>query len=236
MKENKIGMILYKKYSKQKRILGHTMVLPIFIIILATILYIAISCIILSFQNVDLISARSIQFIGFENFITLFQKSETIQVIKNSMVWVFSATASVVLLGVAVGTLLSGDEKIFKVIRSFMLIPWVLPGVVTAGLWKWMYHSQTGVINKIFVDFGILERGFPWLGTPDTALFAVAVAIVWRLFPLFSLVVASAISTIDTELYEAARVDGITSWKEFIYITLPLIKYQISHKRKIEFT
>ena len=108
-----------------------------------------------------------------------------------------------------------------------MLIPWVLPGVVVAGLWKWMYQIHGGLINKTLIDLNILKEGFSWLGNPKTVLYAVIAVIVWRLFPLFALVIAAAIQGIDVTLYEAGKVDGMTAWQEFMYITLPGIKYQI---------
>jgi multiple sugar transport system permease protein len=216
------------KQSTRKKILGYTMVLPFFVIVCATIGGVAIYSIVLSFKDVYLISSQSIGFVGFQTYKEIFTNSETIIVIKNSLKWVVTGTFFVILLGVAVGTLLSDDTNVFcRITRAVMLLPWILPGVVVAGVWKWMYHSQTGLINKYLVDFGFLKEGFPWLGMPKTALFSVTVVVIWRLFPLFSLIVVSAIQTIDTTLYEAGRVDGMNKWQEFIYITLPMIKYQV---------
>jgi multiple sugar transport system permease protein len=108
-----------------------------------------------------------------------------------------------------------------------MLLPWIIPGVIVAGVWKWMLHSQSGIINRYIVDLGIIEQGFPFLGTPGTALFTVAFVIVWRLFPLFALVVVASIHNIDVQLFESGKIDGMNKWQEIWNITLPSIRYQV---------
>jgi ABC-type sugar transport system permease subunit len=108
-----------------------------------------------------------------------------------------------------------------------MLIPWVMPGVVVAGVWKWMLNSQSGIINKHLVDFGILDQGFAWLGNPHTAIYSVSLAMVWRLFPIFALVMIAGIHGVDEQIYESAKIDGANKWQEIFFITLPSIKYQI---------
>jgi multiple sugar transport system permease protein len=90
-----------------------------------------------------------------------------------------------------------------------------------------MFNSNTGLINAILVNVGILEAGFPFLGTPGTALQSVVSVIVWRLFPIYALVVASAIQSIDVSMFEAGRIDGMTKWQEFRFIIMPTIQFQV---------
>jgi ABC-type sugar transport system permease subunit len=102
-----------------------------------------------------------------------------------------------------------------------------MPGVVVAGVWKWMLNSQSGIINKHLVDIGILDQGFAWLGNPHTAIYSVSLAMVWRLFPIFALVMIAGIHGVDEQIYESAKIDGANKWQEIFFITLPSIKYQI---------
>jgi len=90
-----------------------------------------------------------------------------------------------------------------------------------------MYNTQNGLINEFFVSIGILDKGFPFLGTPESALLASSAVIIWRLFPMYALGISASIQSIDTSLYEAGRVDGMNTWQEFTFIILPHIKYQI---------
>lgn len=216
-------------YEQQQKRLSFWFVMPGFLLIALVMVGVGIYSFNLSFRDVELLSGNSVsQFVGLETFRTVLSKPETMVTIKNSLVWVVSGTASVVILGVLMGYLLSDSTKIIsKLSRAFMLVPWVMPGVVVAGLWKWMYNTQNGLVNAILMKFGILEQGFPFLGTPETALIATSVVIIWRLFPMYALGIAASIQAIDTSLYEAGKVDGMNTFQEFTYIILPHIKYQI---------
>lgn len=214
-------------YEQQKRRLGYWMVLPVFVIVFGSMVGIAVYTLVLSFENVDLLSVHAAHFIGLASYLAVFRSQEMGAAVKNSLIWVSLSTVSVVLLGLAIGTVMSDSRKISRFVRSFMLVPWVLPGVVVAGLWKWLFGTQTGVINAVLNAVGILHGPFAWLGTPGSVLYAVIVVIVWRLFPLYSLVVASAVQMVDVTLYEAGRVDGMNPWQGFVHITLPGIQYQV---------
>lgn len=213
--------------SSRNLITGYLLVFPVVILICIAMGGAAVYCFILSFKDLNMISSSSANFVGLQTYKEILFNSETLITIRNSIIWVISGTSLIVAIGLAVGTLLSNTGVISRVARSLMLMPWVLPGVIVAGLWKWMYHPQTGLINKYIVDLGLAKEGISWLGQVNTALLAVVIVVVWKLFPLFSLVVASAIQTVDNSMYEAARIDGTTPWNEFWLITLPCIKYQV---------
>jgi multiple sugar transport system permease protein len=108
-----------------------------------------------------------------------------------------------------------------------MLVPWVLPGVVTAALFRWFFHTQNGVLNSLLLDWGLIERPVRWLSSPDLALYSVCFAIIWRLFPMFALVTAAAVKTVDRSLYDAADIDGASAFNRFRYVTLPGIRPQV---------
>ncbi|HUX12752.1 MAG TPA: sugar ABC transporter permease [Spirochaetia bacterium] len=214
-------------YEQQKRRLGYWMVLPVFVVVFGVMVGFAAYTLILSLQNINLIGTQGVHFTGFASYAAVFHTKEMLAAIRNSLVWVGLSTAAVVLLGLAVGSILSDAKGVSRFARSIMLVPWVLPGVVVAGVWKWMFGTQNGVINALLGSAGILHSGIAWLGTPGTVLYAVIVVIVWRLFPLFSLVVASSVQMIDVSLYEAGKVDGMNGWQGFLHITLPGIQYQL---------
>ena len=205
---------------------GYIFVYPIFIAISGLVVGVLIYNVILSFQDVRLLGG-SREFVGFATYAELFARRETGTVILNSIKFNLVSTAAVVILGLSVGILLSEEGGGFRVVRGTMLLPWVMPGVIVAGVWKWMLNGRSGILNRYLVDLGILETGFPFLGTPETALFAVAAAIVWRLFPLFALVTVAGIQGIDTHLFESGKIDGMNKMQEIRFITLPSIKYQV---------
>lgn len=221
-------MRLKPTYESARRRLALAFVLPGFLFVFVMMAGVAIYSLDLSFRNLDLVRGFESTHVGLETYATVFARPETGPVITNTLVWVGLGTVFVILIGIAVGYLVSDSRNaVTRVSRAVMLIPWVLPGVVVAGLWRWMFNSNVGLINSILVNLGFLERGFPFLGTPGTALQSVVAVIVWRLFPIYALVVASAIQSIDVSMFEAGRMDGMTKWQEFRFIIMPTIRFQV---------
>ncbi|MEX2443727.1 MAG: sugar ABC transporter permease [Alkalispirochaeta sp.] len=215
-------------FEHAQRRLSVWFVMPGFLMIFIVMGGVAIYSFDLSFRNLELLRGFSSDYVGFETYRTVLSRRETIPVIGNTLYWVSMSTILVIVLGISVGYLVSDStNRVTRISRAVMLVPWVLPGVVVAGLWKWMYNGQNGLINKILLDIGVIEQGFPFLARPETVLPSVVLVIVWRLFPIYALVVASSIQSIEISLFEAAKMDGISPWQEFRFIILPSIKYQV---------
>ena len=214
------------KYRTSKKLWGYVFVYPIFITISALVIGVLIYNIKMSFQDIRLIGGSD-QNVGWQTYSDVFDRRETITVILNSLKFNIVSTVLVVFFGLGTALILSEKIRGFRFIQGTMLIPWVMPGVVVAGVWKWMLNSQSGIINKHLVDFGILDQGFAWLGNPHTAIYSVSLAMVWRLFPIFALVMIAGIHGVDEQIYESAKIDGANKWQEIFFITLPSIKYQI---------
>ncbi len=216
-----------KNYTFYRKSLPYILSCPTLLFLFFLILYPIFYTFKLSFQNVNFLRPEVAEFVGFDTFKEVLSSPTTYTVFKNTLIWTGLSTFLIIFLGILIGSFISQDFYIIKIVRATILIPWVLPGVVVAGLWKWMYHSELGVINKVLIDMHILDIGKPWLGFPDTVLFAVIVVIVWRLTPLFSLVVSAAIQGISQSIYEAGEIDGVNKWQKFFYLTLPQIKYPL---------
>ena len=214
------------QYRTSKKLWGYVFVYPIFTTISALVIGVLIYNIKMSFQDIRLIGGSD-QNVGWQTYSDVFDRRETITVILNSLKFNIVSTVLVVFFGLGTALILSEKIRGFRFIQGTMLIPWVMPGVVVAGVWKWMLNSQSGIINKHLVDFGILDQGFAWLGNPHTAIYSVSLAMVWRLFPIFALVMIAGIHGVDEQIYESAKIDGANKWQEIFFITLPSIKYQI---------
>lgn len=181
----------------------------------------------LSMQDVSTFAIHDGTYVGFENWAEVLSDPIAIDAAWNSVVWISGSVIATTVLGVITGIFLGRDNAIVRLVRAFLLIPWVLPGVVAAATWKWMLQSQTGVVNSILIQTGAIEQIIPWLGDPQMAMSVVIAAITWRLFPLFALVVAAACRTVDPSLYEAADIDGATPWQRIRFVLLPSIMPQI---------
>jgi len=110
------------------------------------------------------------------------------------------------------------------VMRAVMLVPWAIPTVVSAQMWKWMYDDTFGVINDAGMRLHLIHHNVAWISQPNTALGAVAAMDIWKTTPFVALILLSGLQVIPTELYEAADVDGASKWRQFWRITMPLLR------------
>jgi multiple sugar transport system permease protein len=108
-----------------------------------------------------------------------------------------------------------------------VLLPWVLPGAISAVLWVWVFHPSFGLLNGILRDLGLIDVSIPWLTNPQTALLSVAAAHVWTQVPFAVILMMAALSAINTETLEAAAIDCRNPLKRFRYIIFPEIKAMI---------
>ena len=127
-------------------------------------------------------------------------------------------------LGTATAMFLNRDFFGVGALRSIVLLPWVLPGAISAVLWIWVFHPSWGIINTVLWDLGLIDHSIPWLTDPDLAFVSVIVAHVWTQIPFVVVLMMAALSTLNPELTEAATIDGATRLQRFRYIVFPHIK------------
>ena len=136
-------------------------------------------------------------------------------------VWTVSLTLAG---GMAIALLLNRDFPFRRTVRTLMLAPWVVPSFVVAILWQFMWMSDSGIINKILVDYThAIDEKPVWLLGPHS-MWAIIIPSVWRALPFTMLIFLAGLQAVPDELYEAASIDGANAWQRFRYITLPLLK------------
>jgi multiple sugar transport system permease protein len=148
----------------------------------------------------------------------------TTQALWNTLWWVAGSIFFQVILGVAAAILLNQNFFGRAIVRSIALIPWVIPGIVAATTWAWMFHTEFGIINAMLTSAGALDEPVGWLTRGNTVLPAMIAINVWKLFPFVAIMVLAGLQSIPNELYEAARVDGASYWDEVRHIMLPQIR------------
>ncbi|HLH74787.1 MAG TPA: sugar ABC transporter permease, partial [Chloroflexota bacterium] len=141
-----------------------------------------------------------------------------------TLVWTLGSMLGESILGTLVALALNRRFHGRELLRALLLIPWVTPAVVTAVTWRWLYHSEFGVINAVVGPLGLFPAKENWLGDPHTALWAVMLTNVWKGFPFWMTMILAGMQAIALEQYDAARVDGANGWQLFRYITLPGLK------------
>ena len=164
------------------------------------------------------------EFVGLQNFRDVLRPRVTTQALWNTLWWVFGSIFFQVIFGVAAAILLNQNFRGRAVVRSIALIPWVVPGIVAATTWAWMFHTEFGIINYMLTGAGVLEEPIGWLITGNTVLPAMIAINVWKLFPFVAIMVLAGLQSIPQELFEAAKVDGASYWEEVRHIMLPQIR------------
>jgi multiple sugar transport system permease protein len=202
----------------------YLLLLPAFVLVGLVVIYPIARSIHLSFQSFNLLDPASIgTWVGLQNFQKAINDRLFWLALRQTIIWVVAVVPTQLVLGLVVALLLNRDFPFRGIVRSLVLIPWVFPGVLNALMWTWMYDGNYGVINDILVRLGILSSYFPFLARTQTALPSIIVTTIWQGTPFFAIMLLAALQAIPDELYEAARIDGASSWQEFRHITIPSI-------------
>ncbi|MEU9411099.1 sugar ABC transporter permease [Streptomyces sp. NPDC048281] len=161
-------------------------------------------------------------FSGWANFRTVLDDPTFGPAMRHTMVFTFVSIAFQYVIGLALAVFFNRHFRLSTVLRALFLIPWLLPLIVSASTWSWMFNSESGVVNYFLHFFGVAPVG--WLTSPDWALVSVIVANIWIGIPFNLVILYSGLQNIPGELYEAAALDGAGAWQQFRRITFPLLR------------
>ena len=163
------------------------------------------------------------RFIGLANFVSLAKDSVFWLSVFNTIF--YTVTASVVKFAVGLYLALLLNERLpFKsMLRAIVLLPFVVPTVLSAIAFWWIYDSQFSIVSWVLIKAGLMQRYIDFLGDPWNARWAVVVANIWRGVPFVAITLLAGLQTISPSLYEAANLDGATNWQRFRHITLPML-------------
>jgi trehalose/maltose transport system permease protein len=178
-----------------------------------------------SFTDARLASARPTQWVGLRNYQDLLADGQWWHAVYVTVVFTVLTVAFEFVLGMIIALVVNSNFKGRGPMRAAMLVPWAIPTVVSATMWKWMYHDIYGVINDLFVArIHLLGQNVAWIADPATALFAVAAVDIWKTTPFVALLLLAGLQVIPGDIYEAANVDGANPVQQFMRLTLPLLR------------
>jgi multiple sugar transport system permease protein len=163
-------------------------------------------------------------FVGLRNYEQVIGSDTFDVAARNTLVFALLTVPTVTVLGLGVAVLLNQRVRGFGVLVALVLLPWSIPLVSAGIIWRLSLHGNFGSLNGLLLDLGIIDSYIPWLSDSGKAMFSVAVAHIWREFPLPAILFLAGLQTIRPELLEAARLDRATAWQRFRYVTLPLLK------------
>jgi trehalose/maltose transport system permease protein len=173
----------------------------------------------------DLAAAR---WVGFENFAFALTDPGWWNAVWNTLVFTVLTVSLQFALGLVIALALNRRFRGRGPLRAIVLIPWAVPTVVSAQMWRWMYHDVYGVVNDLLLRLGLIEAPVAWLAGGATAMAAVVITDVWKATPFMALLLLAGLQTIPAQLYEVARVDGVGPIRTFLHITLPLLRPAIA--------
>lgn len=159
------------------------------------------------------------------NYTSLFKRGEILDYFGNTILFVLLTVSIQLVLGMIIALLLNSKLRATGFFRGVMLIPWTIPSVVVAILWRWVLHQDFGVINYLAYVLGITEQmNLSWQVSNSLAMASVVIASVWRQLPYMMVMLLAALQSVDSSLEEAAHIDGANGWQSFSHVVLPSIR------------
>jgi ABC-type sugar transport system permease subunit len=213
----------FKKRRMEQRALPYFLVLPTIILILGVAVYPILASLYLSFLDNPL-GPTGGHFAGFANYLAAWNDSAFRASIGTTLVFSVLSVALEALIGLSIALLINKTFPGRGLVRTVILVPWAFPTIVSAYMWLLMYNDQTGIITYILQSLRLLAPGATLLQTSTGVVIAAIVADVWKTTPFIALLLLAGLQVIPVELYEAARVDGSSSWQQFWKITLPMLR------------
>jgi multiple sugar transport system permease protein len=215
--KSKKNMLYSKKEFGQLQLL-----LPVILLVTVFSLVPLLRGIYLGFTDYRL--GDPITFNGIENYIQLFKDEYFWSSFKIGMVWTFIVTALQVSLGLGLALLLNTKVRFVSFYTILILIPWATPPIIRGILWRQMYEPNTGAVNILLSNAGLISASINWLSSFEYVIPAVIVAGVWGEISKAAIFLLAGLQTISNDLYEASKIDGAGIWDQFWHITLPVLK------------
>jgi multiple sugar transport system permease protein len=163
-------------------------------------------------------------FVGLANFIKDAHDPVFWQVVRNTFVYTGIATLLKMVGGLGLALAMNQDFKLKNVIRAVLLLPFIVPTVLSTVAFLWMLDPAFSVVNRVLIGLGLPKPGPSWLGSPILAMFSIIMINTWRGLPFYGISLLAGLQTVPVELYEAATIDGASSWQRFRFVTLPLLQ------------
>ena len=163
-------------------------------------------------------------FVGLANFSKTWEDSIFRTAFANTVFYTFGATLFKLTLGMWLAILLNRHFRGNRVIRAAMLLPFIVPTVLSTFAWRWMFDPTFSVLNWLLYHLDIIETRLPFLSDGTWAMWCAIVVNTWRGMPFFAITLLAGLQTINSDLHEAASLDGANGWQRFRYVSWPLLK------------
>lgn len=203
------------------------LLIPSVVVVFGIVLYPILRTLYTSFFDVQSALPGNFPFVGLENYGRIITDGNVWSAIGRTAYFTFFSTALEIGLGIGLAMLLNAPLRLRWLFRAIVVLPWALPTIVNAQMWRFILNSEYGALNALLTQLHIIDTYQSWLGNPFLALNMVALADVWKNTPLVAFFLLAGLQTIPSDLHEASVVDGASVWQRFWRITMPLLKSSI---------
>ena len=216
--KKKIGKLVL-----QQNLYGYLFILPAFLIIAVFSIYPILNGLLLSFTNWD--GLHEYDFIQFDNYTRMFSDAEFGVALFNTLVFVLGTVPMIIILSLLFAHFLNRPMIGKKLFRSIYFLPTITSGVAIAMIWKWIFNTNTGLINSFLFMLGM--EPIEWLASSKYAMVSVIVMSIWKSLGTNIIIMLAALQSVPSSLYEASSMDTTSGYKKFIKITIPMISPSI---------
>lgn len=222
----------YRRRKRASDVLGRDwqiawpFVLPMVVIMVGLILWPFIDAIRMSTTALNFLTGET-SYVGFRNYERLLGNSDYHLAMGNTVRFTFWSILIKLIAGMSIALILNSRLPYRNLLSGMMLLPWIVPEIVTALAWKSIYDPLFGSLNPILQGLGLIEKPLGWLSDPNLAMPSIIAVNVWKGIPFFVLLLLAGLKAVDREQLEAAEIDGASVVQRFRHVTLPSMRYVI---------
>lgn len=196
------------------------LMLPLLIVMVGVIGWPLAETVRLSFTNSKLVGAGG-DYVGFANYTKMLSSTAFQKTLWTTLWFALTSVTIEMVVGVLAALLLNQRFYGRTLLRALMILPWALPTVVNATLWRLIYNPEYGAANAALMQVGVIDAYRSWLGEPGSAMWAIILADAWKNFPLVTLIALAALQAVPRDTIAASLVDGAGAFRRFRYVILP---------------
>jgi multiple sugar transport system permease protein len=214
--------------AREAQILGWLFVAPAVAVVGALILYPLVTGFKQSIRSGGFLFGEQPGYVGLRNYRDVIHDPTSQSAMRHTVEYVLVAVSLEILLGIAVAVTL---HRVFRgrgFVLAVLILPWALPSVVSGVLWRRVFDPDNGMLNSVLLELHVISQPHVWLASGRGAIVYITLVHVWGVLPLISLIFLAGLQSIPEEVYSASAVDGAGPWRQFRYVTLPLLRPSIA--------
>jgi multiple sugar transport system permease protein len=196
---------------------------PLATVLLAVAVFPILYSFYISLFSLKLTRPNRVPFVGLGNYTAVLSDPQFWQAVERTVLFSVMSVAAIAVLALLIALLLNQDFPGRRILSAVLLVPWAIPYVANALMWKWIYDSNYGALNGLLYQLDFINNYMVWLGDSDKTLALIANAFVWKEVPLATILLLVGLKTIPADLHAAAKVDGADAVHRFFHITLPAL-------------